>query len=138
MNKVIGIIALIVIVAAGVWYGIDRNHKNTNNPTTPSTSSSSNMATQPTSTNAVATDKVSIAAMAFTPSDITIAKGTMVTWTNNDNVSHTVTKDNPDTGPDSSALTPGAVYRFTYNQVGVFKYHCSIHPQMMGSVTVTQ
>ena len=129
MNKVIGLVVLVIIATAGIWYGVDRNNKDTNSPATPAAASRS--------TSAVATNSVSIANMAFTPTDITIKKGTMVTWTNNDTLTHTVTKDNADTGPDSSELTPGAVYRFTYNQVGVFSYHCKIHPDMVGSVTVT-
>jgi plastocyanin len=76
--------------------------------------------------------------MAFSPADITVKKGTTVTWTNQDSVAHTVVETDGQDGPKSNDLNNGQSYTFTYNTVGAFKYHCSIHPMMTGTVTVTE
>lgn len=87
--------------------------------------------------NAVAVQQVKIADMAFSPAQITIKKGTKVTWTNSDSVSHDVKEKDGKTGPNSPALSQGQSYSFTYNESGTYNYYCSIHPQMTGSVIVT-
>ncbi len=73
---------------------------------------------------------------AFTPANITVPRGTMVMWFNRDTTTHTVTGENSG-GPSSGPLKPGENYGFTFAQSGVFPYHCSIHPSMRGTVTVT-
>ena len=40
-------------------------------------------------------------------------------------------------GPDSPVLNTGETYSYTYDAVGIFDYHCRIHPTVKGSVTVT-
>jgi len=74
----------------------------------------------------------------FSPASITVKKGTAVTWTNKDAVTHTVTENDEQKGPDSGDLASGKTYSFTYDTVGTFKYHCAIHPNMTGTVTVTE
>jgi plastocyanin len=70
----------------------------------------------------------------FTPADITVAAGTTLTWTNNDDVEHTVTASDNRFG--SKALETGGTYSFTFPQPGTYTYFCSIHPFMTGRVTV--
>ena len=70
----------------------------------------------------------------FTPADITVARGTTVTWTNNDDVEHTVTASDSSFG--SKALETGDTFSFTFTQPGTYSYFCSIHPFMTGRVTV--
>jgi plastocyanin len=78
----------------------------------------------------------------FSPNSITIAKGTTITWTNSDSVQHTITRPleggGQAVGPDSGVLNPGDSYSYTYNAVGFFPYHCSIHPALQGMVEVTR
>jgi plastocyanin len=127
------IIIVIVIVAAGGTYIALKNNNNSSN-------TMSNMNTQKDTTASsqpVATDKVTIANFAFSPADITVKMGTAVTWTNTDSVDHTVTETDGKTGPQSQDLAKGQSYSFTYNAVGTYKYHCSVHPDMIGVVTVT-
>lgn len=78
---------------------------------------------------------VSITNFAFSPSTITVHKGDTVVWTNNDSAPHTVTGDNG--GPASGTLSQGSGYSYTFNTVGTFPYHCTIHPNMHGTVVVT-
>lgn len=79
---------------------------------------------------------VSIKNLNFDPSGIIVKKGATVEWVNNDTMSHTVTGDKG--GPASQYLNPGAKYNYTFNTVGKFPYHCSIHQFMKGVVTVTE
>jgi len=77
---------------------------------------------------------VSIANFAFDPASLTVKVGDTVTWTNKDSVAHTVTAD--DGSFKSEQIQPGAAYKFTFAKAGTFSYHCSIHPNMTGSITV--
>lgn len=79
---------------------------------------------------------VAIQNMAYSPANITVPAGTTVTWINRDTVPHTVTRDGVE-GPLSGTLQPGQTFSFTYNRAGTFTYHCLIHPNMQGTVTVT-
>ena len=79
-------------------------------------------------------DKVSIYNMAFAASGTTVTKGTTVTWTNNDNMTHTVTAD--DNSFTSGYLNKGDIFSHRFDSTGTFNYHCSVHTGMTGSVTV--
>ena len=78
---------------------------------------------------------VTIKGFAFNPAAIVVPAGTTITWTNEDSARHTVTLDNG--AVTSDALSTGATYSQTFTSAGTFAYHCSIHPSMKGSVTVT-
>jgi plastocyanin len=81
-------------------------------------------------------EQVTIRDFAFDPPDLSVAVGTTVTWTNEDNTTHTVTGTDP--GPIASPdLDHGETYSVTFDQTGTFPYICSIHTQMTGTVTVT-
>jgi plastocyanin len=63
-----------------------------------------------------------------------VKPGVEVTWTNHDADAHTVTFDADGTG--SQAFQNGESYRHTFTAAGTFRYHCSIHPYMVGEVVV--
>ena len=84
--------------------------------------------------NAAGGPQLTIENFNFTPADITVAPGTTVTWTNNDDVEHTVTSSTNAFG--SSAIETGNSFSFTFTQPGAYSYFCSIHPFMTGRVTV--
>lgn len=78
----------------------------------------------------------------FQPMEITISKGTKVTWVNDDAVEHFV---NTETHPahtyfaaqNSRGLTNGQSYSTTFVQAGIYPYHCSAHAsQMQGTILV--
>lgn len=123
------VIGAIVLVVGVGWYVVA--HRNNTSPNTMNMSSSS------TNQNSVATSSVAIQNFAFSPANITVKKGTTVTWTNKDSVAHTVTETDGKTGPTSGDVNPGANYTFTFNTPGTYHYHCSIHPEMVGTVIVT-
>ncbi|HEY3523978.1 MAG TPA: cupredoxin family copper-binding protein [Candidatus Limnocylindrales bacterium] len=80
-------------------------------------------------------DAVTILNFSFGPDSITVAKGSTVTWTNQDDVGHTVTFDKGD--DTSGTLNQGATYKEKFKTAGTFTYHCRIHPSMTGTVIVT-
>lgn len=104
----------------------------TNSATTGSFST--NTSTSTTSDSSSVT--ISIVDMSFTPVSQTVQKGTVVTWTNNDSVPHTVTGGTG--GPASGQIAPGKTYQFTFSNVGTYAYHCSLHPTMLGTIVVTE
>lgn len=85
--------------------------------------------------------EVNIADFNYDPQDLTVQVGDTVTWTNNDDVAHTVTAGTPDSPMgefDSGELQPGDTFSYTFDQAGTFDYFCTLHPDMTASVTVEE
>lgn len=57
-----------------------------------------------------------------------------MTWTNRDDVAHTVT--DVDSRFDSKLISPGQSWQHTFDAAGRYDYYCTIHPWMRGAVTV--
>jgi plastocyanin len=72
----------------------------------------------------------------FMPADITVPAGGSVSWTNEDGAPHTVTSDVKGLF-NSGWKYRGGHIRFTFARPGTYPYHCSLHKQMLGTVTVT-
>jgi len=79
---------------------------------------------------------VTIVDFAFQPASVEVQAGTTVTWTNSGAATHTVTADNG--AFDSGQLASGATFSQTFDTAGTFTYHCEIHPQMTGTIVVTE
>ena len=77
---------------------------------------------------------VTIKDFEFAPSKVTIKVGGTVTWTNDGPSAHTITAD--DGSFDSGQLQEGKTFSRTYDSIGTFSYHCSIHPSMKAQVVV--
>jgi plastocyanin len=69
----------------------------------------------------------------FSPAVITVKPGTQITWTNGDDIPHTVVSDTK--AFKSKVLATGEKFTFTAN-TGTYSYSCSIHPNMTGKVVV--
>jgi plastocyanin len=83
----------------------------------------------PASTNAV-----SVSNNAFSTPNIQVSPGTTVTWTWASNaVEHNVTFSD---GPTSGNRGANATFTRTFAAAGTFSYHCTIHSEMNGTVTV--
>ncbi len=80
------------------------------------------------------TNQVYIQNMSFTPATITVTTNTTVTWTNQDNMTHTVTSDANQF--NSGDINPGGAYSKEFTVPGSYAYHCAIHPSMTGTVVV--
>ena len=77
--------------------------------------------------------RVSIDNFSFTPKEITVTKGTTVTWVNHDDVPHTVVGGG---AFRSKALDTDDTFSFTFTEAGSYSYFCSVHPMMVGKVIV--
>ena len=82
-----------------------------------------------------ATAEVKIDNFSFGPAAITVPAGTTVTWTNRDDIPHTVVST--DKVFKSKVLDTDEKFSFTFTKPGEFPYFCSIHPKMTGKVIVT-
>jgi plastocyanin len=77
----------------------------------------------------------------FSPNSVTVVIGVnnTVTWSNNDAATHTVTSSSVPAGAksfDDGSLSPGATFSVTLTVPGTYKYHCSIHAWMTGTIVV--
>jgi plastocyanin len=81
---------------------------------------------------------VAIKGFAFAPATLEVAKGTVVTFTNSDSATHTVTSGANRTkdGKFDQQISGSAEASVTFDTVGAFEYFCQIHSSMKGTVTV--
>ena len=126
---VIGLLVVILIIAGAVLFtttntvtdGTQDNGNNLGNDNgqtgTGGTGNSGGQQTTPTTYN------VEIINFAFTPLTLTIKKGDTVT---------------SDTGNelDSSLFSQGQTYSHTFNEPGIYNYHCTPHPYMKAKIIV--
>ena len=79
--------------------------------------------------------RVKIVDNRFRPGSITVARGSVVKWTNRGDNTHTTTST---TGLwNSGNLLPSDSFRRRFRRAGTFNYVCMIHPNMHGTITVT-
>jgi len=80
------------------------------------------------------TSVVHIASFAFKPATLVIHEGDTVTFVNDDSVPHTATAD--DKSFDSGNLDQNAKWSHTFDKAGTFKYICTYHAMMKGTIVV--
>ena len=80
------------------------------------------------------TSEVKIDNFAFTPGTITVKPGTQVTWTNHDDIPHTV--DSAQGKFKSAPLDTDQAFQFRFTDAGEYPYYCRMHPKMTGSIVV--
>jgi plastocyanin len=78
--------------------------------------------------------EVKIDNFTFAPQRITVKAGTTVTWTNDDDIPHTVASSTKTF--KSSALDTKDKFSFTFTTPGAYEYFCSLHPHMTGAIVV--
>lgn len=96
----------------GDSYGGSNNNNNTNNNTSG--------------------NRISISGMKFGTASLTVKAGTVVTWTNNEYMIHTVTAD--DNSFTSGDMNYGDSYSHTFTEKGTYPYHCKYHSSMTATV----
>ena len=80
------------------------------------------------------TADVKVDNFSFGPATLRVAVGTTVTWTNRDDIPHTVVSK--DGVFKSKVLDTDETFSYTFAKPGTFPYFCSIHPKMTGEVVV--
>jgi plastocyanin len=83
--------------------------------------------------------QVEIRVFQFRPGRLAIKAGTKVAWTNQDNITHTVTSGTPDArnGHFGQRLEgKGATATVEFSEPGVYAYFCERHPSMRGEIRV--
>ena len=77
---------------------------------------------------------VKIDNFAFGPDTLTVAVGTTVTWTNRDDIPHTVVST--DGVFKSKVRDTDETFSYKFEKAGTYSYYCSVHPKMIGKVVV--
>lgn len=72
----------------------------------------------------------------FSPNPVEVKVGETVTWVNDDSGRHTVTSK--DDVFDSGMMGKAQSFSFTFDKAGEYPYFCEPHPNMMGTVVVTE
>jgi len=80
------------------------------------------------------TSEVGIDNFKFAPTPLTISKGTEVTWTNHDDIPHSIVLNA--LGVRSKTMDTDATFAYKFEKTGTFFYVCGLHPFMQAKVVV--
>jgi len=78
---------------------------------------------------------VTISDFKFMPGSLTVRRGARITVTNRDSTAHTATADDGRSF-DTGNIDPGAAATVTLSKAGTYKFHCTIHPFMHGTLVI--
>ena len=81
-----------------------------------------------------ANTEVKIDNFSFGPQTLTVPVGATVTWTNRDDIPHTVVST--DGVFKSKVRDTDETFSYTFTKPGTYPYYCSVHPKMTGKVVV--
>ena len=84
--------------------------------------------------SAPASAQVKIDNFSFGPQTLTVPVGTTVTWTNRDDIPHTIVST--DGVFKSKVRDTDETFSFTFTKTGTYTYFCSVHPKMTGKIIV--
>ncbi|MEJ1963298.1 MAG: cupredoxin family copper-binding protein [Gammaproteobacteria bacterium] len=80
--------------------------------------------------------RIAIGNFTFSPATLEVPAGTTVLWVNEDDVPHTILGVDKDTPLKSPALDTDEKYSIVLGKPGTYRYFCSLHPHMTGTVVV--
>jgi plastocyanin len=72
----------------------------------------------------------------FSPAQLSISAGSTVTWENHDDIPHTIVNDATPRDFKSPPVDSGEKFSQTFAKPGIYRYFCSLHPHMTGTITV--
>jgi len=128
-------VSVLVVACGGSNASTTTAPSPTPSPTSPAPSPiSPPPSNDPSASVAIPVGAQSLGTRAYMPDELSVATGSTVTWMNTDTVSHTSTSD--ESGWNSGTIAPGGRFSFTFERAGTFRYHCTIHPGMVGTVVV--
>jgi plastocyanin len=110
-----------------------------NSSSSSSSSSKKKSKKKKSSSATTAAGAVTMQNISFQPATTQVKVGDTVTWTNDESVGHDVTADDGSfkSGP-SGGLQQGDTFQHKFDKPGNFAYKCTVHPNMTGTVNVTQ
>ena len=82
--------------------------------------------------------QIAIKDHSYAPASIEVPVGTKVSWINHDQDPHTVVDSDKQPRFRSPALDTNEKYSYTFDKPGKYQYFCTLHPDMVGTVNVTQ
>jgi plastocyanin len=148
MKKIIIVIIGLIVLVGVILLIIKFNNSGQKNVTTNNINQIVPVTNQPiinTNSNGIPTTNATIVMknFAFNPAEITVKKGVIVKWVNNDSASHQIAADASPVNVftkslNSYIMAPSQEWSFTFDAVGTFNYHCSLHPEMKGAITVIE
>ncbi|MHB8719302.1 MAG: cupredoxin domain-containing protein [Candidatus Dormibacteria bacterium] len=106
---------------------------------TPAPSASAAPAVAAGQSSGLGTPAVTVAAtdaLKFDPASSTVAVGQVIEWKDTGTVAHNVTFDSS-SDATSPTLNPGDTWEVKFSVAGTYQYHCTFHPGMDGTLTVT-
>jgi plastocyanin len=86
--------------------------------------------------NMQVSSEVKIDNFSFSPATLAVPVGTTVTWTNRDDIPHTVVSTDDPKPFKSKVLDTDEKFSYTFSKAGTYPYFCSVHPKMTGKVIV--
>jgi plastocyanin len=89
----------------------------------------------PTAARSGSPNSLTISNFKFTPASLTVSPGARIRVTNRDTTAHTATADDGRSF-DTGDIDPGSAATIALSKAGTYKFHCSIHPFMHGTVVV--
>ena len=78
--------------------------------------------------------EVTIDNFSFSPTPLTVKVGTTITWTNRDDIPHSIVC--PELKMKSHPLDTNDVFSYQFGKSGTYNYICGLHPNMHGQVIV--
>jgi plastocyanin len=78
---------------------------------------------------------VTVEGFSFQPSTIEAGVGDVIAFTNKDSASHTATLD--DGSCDTGGIAADATGALSFSAAGSYPFHCTIHPDMTGTIEVS-
>jgi len=133
---------LLIVVALAVLAGCGSTSStasgDTGAPTATSVSGGVTATAAPTNTTATGSsdNMVNVSNFQFSPSSLTVKAGTTVTFKGVSG-DHTVTSDADSPMSFDQGVSQGSSITITFANPGTYKYHCSIHASMHGTIVVT-
>jgi manganese oxidase len=128
-----------LLLAAGIVLAVGGCSANSSTGGGTSSSSSGASAAAAAPAPAANSASVQIKLFRYQPDTLTVAPGTTVVWTNQDDIAHTVTSGTPDKpgGPlDGNLDGQGTTYSYKFDTAGEYPYYCTHHNSMVGTIIV--
>lgn len=129
-NKLVPLLAVMIVIAVGATLIVLlASGPSASGSSAPPPSSASGSTAKG---GAVKTAKVTITDFKYVPATITVKSGAKIAWTDRDGANHTATG----TGFDTGSISKGQTKTVTFKRAGTYRYTCSFHPFMHGTVVV--